>query len=236
VAKRIYQSKKLVLLDDTEITIKPLKIKYLHDVMETFDKMANAKTNEDSMEILIEAVYYSFQQFCPEICTDISYVEDNVTMPMINEILEVCAGITMSTDENKETVTRAKESGNSWKDLDLVRLESEIFRLGIWKDFEELEENLSMPELIEVLNAMRDAQKEDRKFLAAIQGIDLDKGSKDSSQNKWEEMKARVFSRGVTSDPNDVLSLQGQNAKKAGFGIGMGLDYDDARDPNLMKN
>jgi hypothetical protein len=49
-------------------------------------------------------------------------------------------------------------------------------------------------------------------------------------------MKARVFSKGATSDSNDVLSLQGQNAKKAGFGIGMGLDYEDARDPSLMKN
>jgi hypothetical protein len=32
-----------------------------------------------------------------------------------------------------------------------------------------------------------------------------------------------------------VLSLQGQNARSAGFGIGMGLDYEDARDPNLIK-
>jgi hypothetical protein len=48
-------------------------------------------------------------------------------------------------------------------------------------------------------------------------------------------MKARVFSKGKTSDSNDVLALQGQNAKKAGFGIGMGLDYDDMRDPELMK-
>jgi hypothetical protein len=40
-------------------------------------------------------------------------------------------------------------------------------------------------------------------------------------------MKARVFSGGQTSDSNDVLSLQGANAQKAGFGIGMGLDYEN---------
>jgi hypothetical protein len=34
-------------------------------------------------------------------------------------------------------------------------------------------------------------------------------------------------------DSNDVLALQGQNAK-AGFGENMGLD-DDHQDPNLMK-
>jgi hypothetical protein len=42
-------------------------------------------------------------------------------------------------------------------------------------------------------------------------------------------MKARVFSRGATNDSKDILALQGQNAKKAGFGIGMGLDYEDLR-------
>jgi hypothetical protein len=40
-------------------------------------------------------------------------------------------------------------------------------------------------------------------------------------------MKARVFSKGQTSDSNDVLSLQGPKAKQLGFGIGMGLDYEN---------
>jgi hypothetical protein len=46
-------------------------------------------------------------------------------------------------------------------------------------------------------------------------------------QEEWEAMKARVFSGGKTSDGNDVLSLQGPKAKQLGFGIGMGLDYED---------
>ena len=48
-------------------------------------------------------------------------------------------------------------------------------------------------------------------------------------------MKARVFSGGKATDSNDVLALQGVTAQKAGFGIGMGLDYGDERDPSLMK-
>jgi hypothetical protein len=40
-------------------------------------------------------------------------------------------------------------------------------------------------------------------------------------------MKARVFSGGQTSDANDILSFQGPKAQKAGFGIGMGLDYEN---------
>jgi hypothetical protein len=41
-----------------------------------------------------------------------------------------------------------------------------------------------------------------------------------------------VFSRGRATDSNDVLSLQGINAQKAGFGIGMGLDYEDLTQTN----
>jgi hypothetical protein len=57
-----------------------------------------------------------------------------------------------------------------------------------------------------------------------MQGIDLDKNS--GKENAWEEMKARVFSGGVAANAKDVISLQGINAQKAGFGIGMGLEYE----------
>jgi hypothetical protein len=39
-------------------------------------------------------------------------------------------------------------------------------------------------------------------------------------------MKARVFSGGQAADSKDIVALQGVNAQKAGFGIGMGLDYE----------
>ena len=97
--------------------------------------------------------------------------------------------------------------------------------LGIWKDFEELELCMSMPELIAILETRRENDYNEKKFLAAIQGVDLDKQS--GKNNAWEEMKARVFSGGKAKDPNDITALQGINAQKAGFGIGMGLGYQD---------
>lgn len=83
-----------------------------------------------------------------------------------------------------------------------------------------------MPEITSILVAKREKDYEDRKFLAAIQGIDLD-GQNGSSrgQKEWEDMKARVMSKGATTDSSDITSLQGFNAKKAGFGIGRGLEY-----------
>jgi hypothetical protein len=82
-----------------------------------------------------------------------------------------------------------------------------------------------MPELVAILQAKSKEDYENKKFFAAIQGIDIDKNNAKSS-NAWEEMKARVYSKGKTSDPNDILALQGAAARRAGFGIGHGLDYE----------
>jgi hypothetical protein len=85
-----------------------------------------------------------------------------------------------------------------------------------------------MPELIATLEVSRELDYTEKKFLAAMQGVDLDKNSGSSrGQKEWEDMKARVFSGGKTGDSNDIISLQGINAQKAGFGIGNGLDYED---------
>jgi len=86
-----------------------------------------------------------------------------------------------------------------------------------------------MPELVATLNAARESEQQKQKFLAAIQGIDLDKSSKSGGQKEWEDLKARAFSGGKANDSDDVLSLQGINAQQAGFGIGMGLEYSDLK-------
>ena len=108
--------------------------------------------------------------------------------------------------------------------------------LGQWKDYEDLECSLSMPELTAVLTAKREAEYQERKFLAAMQGVDLDESSGSSKgQKEWEDMKSRVFSGGSAKDSSDVTSLQGFNAQKAGFGIGDGLEYSN-HSTNKLKN
>ena len=87
-----------------------------------------------------------------------------------------------------------------------------------------------MPELFAILEASRESKNREHKFFAAIQGIDLDKTSGSSKgQKEWEDLKSRVFSGGQATDSDDILSLQGQNAAKAGFGIGAGLEYVDLK-------
>ena len=69
---------------------------------------------------------------------------------------------------------------------------------------------------------MQKSESEKRKFLAAIQGVDLD-GSEEEENKSFEDVKRKAL--GITADATDVVSLQGQFASEAGFGIGAGLGY-----------
>lgn len=191
--------------------------------MDIFDLVKESRNDEEAVGFLSLCAAVAMQQYDPSMA-DISALEDNADLPTIYKILDIAAGIKINDNVDKEVKDQAKESGTSWETLKLADLESEVFLLGIWKDFRELEESLSMPELLSILSFKRELDYEEKKFLAAIQGVDLDKNNK-RNDDAWERMKAKVFSGGKSSDPNDILALQGMNAQKAGFGLGMGLEY-----------
>ncbi len=235
MATTVYKSENIKLFDGKEIELIPLKIKYLREFMETFHSIKETSNDDEAIGVLVECVRICMKQYYPEISNSVEDVENHLDLPTIYKVLEIAAGIKINKSSEEKVKDQAAEGGDKWEDLDLARLESEVFLLGIWKDYQELEKSLSMPELMAILDASRELDYSEKKFLAAIQGVDLDKESgKEKGQKEWEDMKARVFSRGATSDSNDVLSLQGVNAQKAGFGIGLGLDYEDGRDPSLM--
>jgi hypothetical protein len=175
------------------------------------------------------------KQYFPAISKTNEDIEDSIDLPNMYEVLDIAGGIKIKNNSEENVKAQATENSITWDTLDLSKLESEVFLLGIWKDYNELELSLSMPELLATLASKRELDYEEKKFLAAIQGVDLEaENGSNKGQKEWEDMKARVFSNGATSDSNDVLSLQGVNAKKAGFGIGLGLDYEDSRDPSVM--
>jgi len=226
MATRIYKSDVIKLIDNTEIYITPLKIRYLRQFMDAFEDVKTSGDDLEAMSALAVCATISMQQYFPAIKT-LEQLEDMVDMPTVYKILDVAAGIKISKPAEEESVKKqATDSGSTWETLDLAKLEAEVFLLGIWKDYEELELSLSMPELMSTLEIKRELDYNEKKFLAAMQGVDLDKQS-GKNTNAWEEMKARVFSGGKASDANDVVALQGVNAQKAGFGIGMGLGYED---------
>ena len=78
-----------------------------------------------------------------------------------------------------------------------------MFLLGNWKNYEELEEELSVDELLATLNAIRKSRYEEQKFFAMIQGIDIsDNDSK-----------------------SDIADIKGAGAISEGFGVGVGLSH-----------
>jgi hypothetical protein len=91
---------------------------------------------------------------------------------------------------------------------------------------------MSIPEVVATLSAKRDLDYNEKKFLAAMQGVNLDEQTGKKEEDPWERLKARAAARARGEDPdnaqpevNDITSFKGSKAQQVGFGIGMGLDY-----------
>ena len=232
MATKIYESAIVETVYGERIYITPLKIKYLRQFMYRFDLAKNSETSDELLMHILDCSVIAMQQYAPHIKT-VDEVEDSFDIKTIYKILDIAAGIKMDPDKQKEDVeTEVKKDqpakeGSTWDTMDLAKLEAEVFQLGIWKDYDELESSMSLPELLATLEAKREQDYADKKFMAALQGVDLDEQTGKKEEDPWEAMKARVFSGGKTSDPDDITSFQGVKAAKAGFGIGMGIDYVD---------
>jgi hypothetical protein len=240
----IYKTRKISTIDGLEIEIIPLKIKYLKELMEAFTSIQNAKTEEETIGVLAECSLIAMKQYLPDRFNSVSELEDSFDLLAIYDLLNYSAGIDLKKKGEAvvaEAAQEDKEKTTTWETLDLAKLESEVFLLGIWKNFDELERSISIEELMQILSITRDLDYEEKKFLAALEGINLDEkagkeGSEVKGQKEWENLKARVASGGQATDSRDILALQGTAARQAGFGIGFGLGYEDQRDKSVLKN
>jgi len=162
-------------------------------------------------------------------------VEDNLDLPTIYKVVDIAANIKINEKSEEpvrnQMINNSNSNGSSWETLDLAKLETEIFTLGIWKNYQELEASMSISELLITLESRRELDYQEKKFLAAIQGVDIEANKSSQPEvDPWEAMKARVAAKesGIgNGDPNDITALQGQKAQQMGFGIGMGLDYEN---------
>ena len=72
--------------------------------------------------------------------------------------------------------------------------------LGHWKNFDELESSLSLEEIQALLEASRKKNYEDKKFLAAVNGVELDEEPDEESvlaagQGPTARPRAAAFAR-----------------------------------------
>jgi hypothetical protein len=79
-----------------------------------------------------------------------------------------------------------------------------------------------MPELVQTFKAMQKTEEDKRRFLASIQGIDLNE-NKEEEGTTFDDIQRKAL--GIEASGDDVVSLQGTFAAQAGFGIGAGLGY-----------
>ena len=228
MTSKIYETYEIKLIDNSKIIVGPLKIFYLRQFMDKFNETHNV-SKEENLDILIECCLIAMQQYRPEIKT-IEQIEDILDMNSLYKLIEYCAGIKLQVDDSEPVnISKPEENKETWDTLDLAKLESEIFLLGIWKDYEELEKSLSLSEMFATLSAKRDMDYQDKKFTASLKGINLDEATGKQDEDPWEAMKARVAAKtsGIgNGDPNDITALQGLEAQRKGFGIGMGIDYE----------
>ena len=239
----IYKTRNITTMSGLSIEIIPLKIKYLKELMETFTEIQSATSEAETIGVLAECALIAMKQYLPNHFKSIEDLEDSFDLGAIYDLLNYSAGIDLKKKGEaivEEAAEEEKEKTTTWESLDLAKLESEVFLLGIWKNFDELERSISIEELMQILSITRELDYEEKKFLAAIQGINLDEqvGKEDEKvrgQKEWEDLKARVASNVQATDSKDILALQGTAARQAGFGIGLGLGYEDLRDKSVLK-
>jgi inhibitor of KinA sporulation pathway (predicted exonuclease) len=97
MATIINEESKIVLIDGTEITVRPLKISLLRDFMKKFEGIAEvAEDNGKSMNLLMECVQIAMKQYKPELSGDLAALEDNIDLPTVYQIVEAASGVKLS--------------------------------------------------------------------------------------------------------------------------------------------
>lgn len=94
MATTVHEGTELTLMDDTKITVRPLKISLLRPFLKKFEEIAEvAEDNEKSTTILIECVQIAMKQYKPELAEDIAKLEDVLDLPTVYQIVEAASGI-----------------------------------------------------------------------------------------------------------------------------------------------
>lgn len=100
-------------------------------------------------------------------------------------------------------------------------MEAEVFSgVGAWKNFDELEESLTLAELNAAVDALRSAQKHLVRAIFGAQGVDIDADSEDTKSIE----DIRLEALGLVN--NDIATQSGALAEQEGFGVGLGLGYE----------
>ncbi len=95
MATTVYSVEEVQLQNGQTVKLKPLSIAELRKFMLAIKKTAESQTEDDTLNILIDACAIAIEKQLPELVANRDALEDALDVPTINRILEVCGGIKM---------------------------------------------------------------------------------------------------------------------------------------------
>jgi shikimate 5-dehydrogenase len=95
MATKVYETVELELLDGRSITVKPLNLKNLREVMKEWQKAAEVQNEDEFLDILINCTAIAFKQFAPDL-SEKSNIEEAVDLQTMYKILEIAADIRLN--------------------------------------------------------------------------------------------------------------------------------------------
>lgn len=95
MATKIYESIEIELQDGTVLTVKPLNLKNLRQVMAKWREVETKTTEDEFLDLLIECTSIAMNQFAPEL-SDREKLEEALDIQSMYKILEVAADIKLN--------------------------------------------------------------------------------------------------------------------------------------------
>jgi hypothetical protein len=102
MANTVYEIVEIQLSNGEEINVRPLTIKNLKKFTKVIAKLDSEQiqTEEDALDVFIEAGMVCMEQFSPELSKDKETFEDVIEVPTLMKILEVAGGLKLNDDPN----------------------------------------------------------------------------------------------------------------------------------------
>ena len=96
MATKVYETVELELLDGRTITVKPLNLKNLREVMKKWQKASEVQNEDEFLDVLIQCTSIAFRQFAPDLAETKEQLEEAVDLQTMYKILEVAADIKLN--------------------------------------------------------------------------------------------------------------------------------------------
>lgn len=216
----VRQSKTIDLLDGSTRVLLPLTIKKLREVINLVKEGLDPVSDIDRISQILVVIFSTID---PSLASDIDTLEDLIDIATFNDILSFVTGAESSREDSGE--------GVKFEDIPFSEIEARVMieGHGPWKNFDQIEEDLILDELLLLNDMIIKSKNEHFKMLAVLQGADPDEVYADDEEDSDEELPPEVaeFEREYQRRKKEHFEKHGQkDPGEAGADLaGLGLGY-----------